>query len=398
MRRTSSTLQLAPQPSKYPPRSKSDLKLSATDYLASPVSQMSLSETRFEFIDEQITDDLRYQMIDSDLHSYADKIEGSLFKSQYFDGVDSYLDEHDQEQTDSEEVFEFPISNLEDEETQIIEDEEIFSEEEVQTDVESFAMLEDDIGRWDDCFLQVPHSENFENEILQLKEEEIDDSDSSLIEIEIERPIVQEPRNLVFRGTFLSPNFKKTESKIKNTKVKVTKEQKKREVSAVPKISIPTPAEKNEKKKEVKKKKPLVNVEKEIKTPKKRGRPRKYPQSYEQNSVKKYKNKTSLNLWEKYPEMNRLNMEGFKKEDVGGSSSFDGKKEGASIEGKILYTAKERKEALNRYVSKRGLRDWRKKIKYPVRKRFADSRLRVKGRFIKKSDEDKIREALLLIH
>lgn len=35
---------------------------------------------------------------------------------------------------------------------------------------------------------------------------------------------------------------------------------------------------------------------------------------------------------------------------------------------------------------------WTKKVKYDVRKNFADSRLRVKGRFVKKEDEELMRE------
>lgn len=48
-----------------------------------------------------------------------------------------------------------------------------------------------------------------------------------------------------------------------------------------------------------------------------------------------------------------------------------------------------------RYLEKRGKRVWTKKVKYDVRKNFADSRLRVKGRFVKKEDEALLRE---LIH
>ena len=49
----------------------------------------------------------------------------------------------------------------------------------------------------------------------------------------------------------------------------------------------------------------------------------------------------------------------------------------------------------HRYLEKRGKRVWTKKVKYDVRKNFADSRLRVKGRFVKKEDEALLRE---LIH
>ncbi len=38
-----------------------------------------------------------------------------------------------------------------------------------------------------------------------------------------------------------------------------------------------------------------------------------------------------------------------------------------------------------------------KKIKYDVRKSFADSRLRIKGRFLKKEDEDQLRDYIQMI-
>ena len=37
---------------------------------------------------------------------------------------------------------------------------------------------------------------------------------------------------------------------------------------------------------------------------------------------------------------------------------------------------------------------WTKKVKYDVRKNFADSRLRVKGRFVKKEDEEVLRDRI----
>jgi hypothetical protein len=39
---------------------------------------------------------------------------------------------------------------------------------------------------------------------------------------------------------------------------------------------------------------------------------------------------------------------------------------------------------------------WSKTIKYDVRKNFADSRLRVKGRFVRKEDESLMRELMSL--
>ncbi len=46
-------------------------------------------------------------------------------------------------------------------------------------------------------------------------------------------------------------------------------------------------------------------------------------------------------------------------------------------------------------MEKRKRRVWTKRVKYDVRKNFADSRLRVKGRFVKKEDEVLLRE---LVH
>jgi hypothetical protein len=45
-------------------------------------------------------------------------------------------------------------------------------------------------------------------------------------------------------------------------------------------------------------------------------------------------------------------------------------------------------------MAKRHKRIWTKRVKYDVRKNFADSRLRVKGRFVKKEDEELLRELL----
>ena len=49
---------------------------------------------------------------------------------------------------------------------------------------------------------------------------------------------------------------------------------------------------------------------------------------------------------------------------------------------------------LFRFMAKRHKRIWTKRVKYDVRKNFADSRLRVKGRFVKKEDEELLRELL----
>ena len=40
---------------------------------------------------------------------------------------------------------------------------------------------------------------------------------------------------------------------------------------------------------------------------------------------------------------------------------------------------------------------WSKKVKYDVRKSFADSRIRVKGRFVKKEDEELLKDLIQMI-
>lgn len=58
------------------------------------------------------------------------------------------------------------------------------------------------------------------------------------------------------------------------------------------------------------------------------------------------------------------------------------------------YSPDTRRQKIERFAAKRLRRIWRKRIKYDVRKNFADSRLRVKGRFVRKEDEDQLRDFL----
>eukprot|EP01035_Chromulina_nebulosa_P022720 gene22720-29415_t len=58
------------------------------------------------------------------------------------------------------------------------------------------------------------------------------------------------------------------------------------------------------------------------------------------------------------------------------------------------YTIEQRKKRIEKFLEKRNHRVWTKKVKYDVRKNFADSRLRVKGRFVKKEEEHVMRELL----
>lgn len=61
------------------------------------------------------------------------------------------------------------------------------------------------------------------------------------------------------------------------------------------------------------------------------------------------------------------------------------------------YPPAARYERLQRFLSKRNQRVWEKTVKYDVRKSFADSRLRVKGRFVKKEDEALLRDFMQLL-
>jgi hypothetical protein len=58
------------------------------------------------------------------------------------------------------------------------------------------------------------------------------------------------------------------------------------------------------------------------------------------------------------------------------------------------YSPEQRRKRIERFIEKRSRRVWTKKVKYDVRKNFADSRLRVKGRFVKKEDEEIMRELM----
>ena len=53
-----------------------------------------------------------------------------------------------------------------------------------------------------------------------------------------------------------------------------------------------------------------------------------------------------------------------------------------------IYLPEARKARIARFHAKRKMRIWRKRIKYDCRKKLADSRPRIKGRFVKRSDVD----------
>ena len=53
-----------------------------------------------------------------------------------------------------------------------------------------------------------------------------------------------------------------------------------------------------------------------------------------------------------------------------------------------IYLPEARKARIERFHAKRSRRVWRKRIKYDCRKKLADSRPRVKGRFVKRLDNE----------
>jgi hypothetical protein len=62
-----------------------------------------------------------------------------------------------------------------------------------------------------------------------------------------------------------------------------------------------------------------------------------------------------------------------------------------------MYSPERRRHVVERFLEKRRRRIWRKRVKYDVRKNFADSRLRVKGRFVRKEDEDVLRDLMSML-
>lgn len=60
------------------------------------------------------------------------------------------------------------------------------------------------------------------------------------------------------------------------------------------------------------------------------------------------------------------------------------------------YSPESRKVRIERFRAKRNHRVWTKEVKYGVRKNFADSRMRIKGRFVKRQDEMLMRDLISL--
>lgn len=58
-----------------------------------------------------------------------------------------------------------------------------------------------------------------------------------------------------------------------------------------------------------------------------------------------------------------------------------------------IYTPAERAAIIAKFNRKRTRRVWNKKIRYNCRKSLADRRLRVKGRFVKRSEQEELAAA-----
>lgn len=61
-----------------------------------------------------------------------------------------------------------------------------------------------------------------------------------------------------------------------------------------------------------------------------------------------------------------------------------------------FYSPEDRAKRVEIFLQKRTRRVWDHKVKYGVRKSFADRRLRVRGRFVKKEDEELLRDILTM--
>ncbi|EEY59607.1 uncharacterized protein PITG_12182 [Phytophthora infestans T30-4] len=93
-----------------------------------------------------------------------------------------------------------------------------------------------------------------------------------------------------------------------------------------------------------------------------------------------------------YGGLGRQHLEEFIRMEISAANESDQRREGMSpsSEGKYIgsYSPEARRKRIERFLEKRKRRVWAKKVDYDVRKNFANSRLRVKGRFVKKEDEE----------
>ncbi|CAI5709863.1 unnamed protein product [Peronospora farinosa] len=90
-----------------------------------------------------------------------------------------------------------------------------------------------------------------------------------------------------------------------------------------------------------------------------------------------------------YGGLGRQHLEEFIRMEISAANESEQHRDG-SFDGKYIgsYSPEARRKRIERFFEKRKRRVWAKKVDYDVRKNFANSRLRVKGRFVKKEDEE----------
>ncbi|CAH0520842.1 unnamed protein product [Peronospora belbahrii] len=90
-----------------------------------------------------------------------------------------------------------------------------------------------------------------------------------------------------------------------------------------------------------------------------------------------------------YGGLGRQHLEEFIRMEISAANENEQQRE-VSSDGKYIgsYSPEARRKRIERFLEKRKRRVWAKKVDYDVRKNFANSRLRVKGRFVKKEDEE----------
>ncbi|TDH72989.1 hypothetical protein CCR75_008624 [Bremia lactucae] len=93
-----------------------------------------------------------------------------------------------------------------------------------------------------------------------------------------------------------------------------------------------------------------------------------------------------------YGGLGRQHLEEFLRMEISAGNESDQRRGETllSSDGKYIgsYSPDARRKRIERFLEKRKRRVWAKKVDYDVRKNFANSRLRVKGRFVKKEDEE----------
>ncbi|GMF65630.1 unnamed protein product [Phytophthora lilii] len=93
-----------------------------------------------------------------------------------------------------------------------------------------------------------------------------------------------------------------------------------------------------------------------------------------------------------YGGLGRQHLEEFIRMEISAANESEQHREGSSPSSECKYigsySPEARRKRIERFLEKRKRRVWAKKVDYDVRKNFANSRLRVKGRFVKKEDEE----------